>query len=59
MTKRAKNAAKPTDARAQSAQEAAPSIAGHPPRKNPALLALSILLFVVWFAFLLVTALSG
>jgi len=31
----------------------------HPPQKNPALLALSILLLAVWLIFLLVTALRG
>jgi hypothetical protein len=30
-----------------------------PPAKNPTLLTVSILLFALWFAFLLVTALVG
>jgi hypothetical protein len=36
-----------------------PRYPASPPRKNAPLLILSIMLFVVWFAFLLVTALSG
>ena len=31
----------------------------HPPAKNPTLLAVSVVLFALWFAFLLVTALIG
>jgi hypothetical protein len=31
----------------------------HPPRKQPVLLALSVVLFALWFVFLLVTALRG
>jgi hypothetical protein len=30
-----------------------------PPAKNPTLLGVSVVLFVLWFIFLLVTALSG
>lgn len=31
----------------------------HPPAKNPVLLGISIVLFLLWFAFLLVMALGG
>jgi hypothetical protein len=31
----------------------------HPPAKQPTLLAISLTLFALWFAFLLVTALLG
>ena len=34
-------------------------LAAHPPAKNPTLLAVSIVLFALWFVFLLVTALVG
>ncbi len=34
-------------------------LAANPPAKNPTLLAVSIALFALWFAFLLVTALAG
>ena len=33
--------------------------AAHPPAKNPTLLAVSIILFVAWFLFLLMAAVSG
>jgi len=31
----------------------------HPPAKNPTLLAVSVILFVVWFLFLLMAAISS
>jgi len=31
----------------------------HPPTKNPTLLAVSVILFVVWFLFLLMAAISS
>ena len=31
----------------------------HPPAKNPTLLAVSVILFVAWFLFLLLAALAG
>ena len=34
-------------------------IAGHPPVKRPALLIVGIVLFVLWFLFMLATAISG
>jgi hypothetical protein len=43
----------------ESSTGALPGNAGHPPAKNPTLLAVSIALFALWFAFLLVTALAG
>jgi hypothetical protein len=33
--------------------------AAHPPARNPTLLAVSVILFVVWFVFLLMAAISG
>jgi hypothetical protein len=36
-----------------------PAIVPHPPQPNRALLAISILLFAMWFVFLLVTALRA
>jgi hypothetical protein len=38
---------------------AAAAHVAHPPAKNPSLLAASIVLFMLWFAFLLVAALWG
>lgn len=43
-----------------SAVAASPFLpAAHPPAKYPTLLAVSVILFVVWFLFLLLAALSG
>ncbi len=44
---------------AASVADAAPAIVAAPPAKRPSLLAISILLFAIWFAFLLATALLG
>jgi hypothetical protein len=44
---------------AAAATAPAPAIVGHPPAKNPSLLAISIALFAAWFVFLLITALWG
>ncbi|MCE9527293.1 MAG: hypothetical protein K8R36_14700 [Planctomycetales bacterium] len=45
---------------AESAPPASPYLAAaHPPAKNPTLLAVSAILFVVWFLFLLLAAISG
>ena len=44
---------------AASAADAGPAIVAAPPAKRPSLLAISILLFAIWFAFLLATALLG
>jgi hypothetical protein len=54
MGKRTKQQAK--------SDEVSPALAArpfHPPAKRPALLAVSIVLFALWFAFLLVTAVFG
>jgi len=54
MAKRNKHAqATPAPIAASSA--AAPVVA-HPPAKNPSLLAVSLILFALWFVFLLVAA---
>lgn len=45
---------------AESTPPASPYLAAaHPPAKIPTLLAVSVILFVVWFLFLLLAALSG
>jgi hypothetical protein len=36
-----------------------PYLVAHPPTKNPTLLAVSVILFVVWFLFLLMAAISS
>jgi len=59
MSKRSKSAAKSTVADARPTPSDIPTSTAHPPRKNPALLAASILLFAAWFVFLLVTALTA
>ena len=41
---------------APPASSAATPIAAHPPAKNPSLLAVSLILFALWFVFLLVAA---
>jgi hypothetical protein len=50
MAKRNKSAAQPA-----LPEQPAPTVA-HPPTKNPTLLAVSIVLFGLWFVFLLVAA---
>jgi hypothetical protein len=35
------------------------TLAAHPPARHPTLLAVSVALFVLWFIFLLVTALAA
>jgi len=50
------------DDRAKESSAAAPSgqpLPAHSPARRPILLAVSILLFVLWFVFLLVTALRS
>jgi len=61
MAKRNKQPAKSSPSSTSSKQTAPelPLLAAHPPAKNPTLLGVSILLFALWFAFLLVTALFG
>jgi hypothetical protein len=59
MSKRAKNTAKTAVAGTPPTQDNAPTFAAQSPRKNAALLALSIVLFAAWFVFLLVTAMFG
>jgi hypothetical protein len=44
---------------ASSSKGAGALASSHAPVKNPTLLGISVLLFVLWFAFLLVTALFG
>lgn len=44
----------------EAAKAASPYLpVAHPPAKNPTLLAVSIILFVVWFLFLLMAAIAG
>jgi hypothetical protein len=67
MAKRNKRQSLSGPSRTHSAAGSAPQApavnawqdAVHPPAKNPTLLAVSIALFALWFAFLLVTALWG
>ena len=59
MSKRHKNTAKTEIASAVRTPNEVPASTAHPPRKNPTLLAASILLFAAWFVFLLVTALTA
>jgi hypothetical protein len=59
MSKRTKNAGKTEVAGAVPTANEASASTAHPPRKNPTLLAVSVLLFAAWFAFLLVTALMA
>jgi len=50
---------KPNSSRADSTVAAPTGIApivAHPPAKNPSLLAVSLVLFALWFVFLLVAA---
>jgi hypothetical protein len=56
----AKAAGKKLDVKSADAPSGAvPTTHVHPPAKNPALLGLSIVLFLAWFVFLLVAALGG
>lgn len=64
MSKRSKQQAKTAVTRAAAsnpvAGEAKPSLRErHAPAKRPTLLAVSMILFALWFVFLLVTALTG
>jgi hypothetical protein len=60
MGKRDKKAAKPRGADGSGATQSAHAIhQPHPPKKQPVILAISIVLFALWFVFLLVTALIG
>jgi len=59
MSKRAKSAAKSTVAITQPLPSETPTSAPHAPRKQPMLLAISVLFFAAWFVFLLVVALTG
>jgi hypothetical protein len=61
MAKRNKQPAKavPTITNSERPTPDRPALAAHPPAKNPTLLGVSIVLFALWFAFLLVTALFG
>jgi len=54
MAKRNKHASTTTAPTATSS--AAAPIVAHPPAKNPSLLAVSLILFALWFVFLLVAA---
>ena len=64
MGKRHKNQAKPANKAPRQGKPAAesddadesPIIVPHPPAKQPVMLGISIVLFVLWFIFLLVTA---
>ena len=58
MAKNRKHAAKTSSS--QSPKAPAPAtLAAHPPARHPTLLAVSVALFVLWFIFLLVTALAA
>ena len=63
MAKHRKNAGKAERKEAAGGKPAlaleAAKPALHPPRRRPVLLAVSIVLFALWFAFLLLTALSS
>jgi hypothetical protein len=52
-------AAVKTPAPAESALASPYLATAHPPAKNPTLLAVSAILFVAWFLFLLLAALTG
>jgi hypothetical protein len=56
MSKHRKRTAKEEQTKAASAGQATPA---QPPVRRPILLAVCILLFVIWFVFLLVTALTS
>jgi hypothetical protein len=64
MGKRHKNHAKPASKSPRQVRpvaesddsEDSPVIVSHPPAKQPVILGVSIVLFVLWFIFLLVTA---
>jgi hypothetical protein len=49
----------PSQAVAAAKSPSPAHLTAHPPAKNPTLLAVSILLFALWFVFLLVTALTA
>lgn len=61
MAKRKKQERRPSGGKQRPVNTAAPTTAqalsANPPAKNPSLLVISIVLFALWFAFLLVTAL--
>ena len=60
MGKRDKKAVKTphvTGSPARESMSASPQ--GHPPKRQPVLLAVSIIMFALWFVFLLVTAVFG
>jgi hypothetical protein len=67
MGKRHKNHAKPASKPPRQVRPAAesdeaddsPAIVPYPPAKQPVILGISIVLFVLWFIFLLVTAWPG
>ena len=58
MNKRAKKKTRDVD-EADADVSASATRQRHPPKKQPLLLALSVVLFALWFVFLLVTALFG
>jgi len=59
MGKRNKQSEKVAAIPAASADAAVMPRHGHAPTKQPTLLAVSIILFALWFVFLLITALTG
>jgi hypothetical protein len=59
MAKRNKQQSKGAQGGELSARSALATREGHPPAKHPTLLAVSVILFALWFVFLLVTALVG
>ena len=60
MGKREKKAAKVTNANGTPARDSALATRQcQPPKKQPILLAVSVVLFALWFVFLLVTAVFG
>ena len=54
-----KKAAKSGRHETQPKESAPQALAAHPPARHPTLLAVSIVLFALWFIFLLVTALAA
>lgn len=59
MAKRKKQQAKVTASSESVGNSALATRQCHPPKKRPALLAVSVVLLAVWLVFLLVTALFG
>jgi hypothetical protein len=59
MGKRNKHSEKMTASPAAAGDAAVIPRQGHAPAKQPTLLAVSIILFALWFIFLLITALTG